>query len=409
MKKLLTLALMAAAATTAFSQEALVKEAKKLLGKGEFAQARTTLVPALTSAETEDKAEAWNLKSDIDYQEFVKISEAASKGEAADSMQLFRCAIDAWKAALECDKYDQQPDAKGKVKIKYRQELQNRFKTHGVALVQAGQYLYNKKQNAAALEAWKSYVDMGKTSVFEGVKDFPVDPFYNDIVYYTAFLAYQEKNYSDAIKYATILSQVPEQAEQAGEILLFAKKDNCKTHEDTLAFINELKELHKAHPDVQRYYNMLQEHYTRSGDMAALLAWANEEVALNAQNKTAWFLKGYALMQQEKWDDAVEAFKKCNEIDPEYTEGYFNTGVCLNSKARELQDKLADKNTGTISKVNFEKVKAVLAESKGFLEKARELDPNREKCNWAYPLWQVYYALGDTANADAMEKLNNQR
>ena len=264
---------MAAAATTAFSQEALVKEAKKLLGKGEFAQARTTLTPALTSAETEDKAEAWNLKSDIDYQEFSKIGEAAMKGESADSMQLYRCAIDAWKAALECDKYDQQPDAKGKVKIKFRQNLQTRFKFHGVALVQAGQFLYNKHQNSDALDAWKAYVDMRNSSIFTDVKDFPVDPFYNDIVYYTAFLAYQEKNYEDAIKYATILAQVPEQAEQANEILLFAKKDNCKTHEDTIAFINELKELHKAHPEVQRYYNMLQEHYTRSNDMPALMTW----------------------------------------------------------------------------------------------------------------------------------------
>lgn len=406
------LALMAAAATTAFSQDALVKEAKKLLGKGEFAQARTTLAPALTSAETLDKAEAWNVKCDVDFQEFTKLAEAAIKAqvthEGVDSMQMYRCAIDAWKAALECDKYDQMPDAKGKVKAKYRKPLQERFKTHGVALVQAGQYLYNKKQNADALNAWKAYVDMGSSSIFKGVADFPKDPFYNDIVYYTAFLAYQEKNYEDAIKYATILSQVPEQAEQAAEILLFAKKDNCKTHADTLAFINELKELHKAHPEVQRYYNMLQDHYTRTNDMEALKAWAEEEIALNPTNKVPWFLKGYALMQQEKWDDAVEAFKKCNEIDPEYTEGYFNTGVCLNSKARALQDQLADKNTGTISKANFEKVKAVLAESKGFLEKAKELDPNREKCNWAYPLWQVYYALGETAKADEMEKLNNQ-
>ena len=58
---------------------------------------------------------------------------------------------------------------------------------------------------------------------------------------------------------------------------------------------------------------------------------------------------------------------------------------------------------------NFEKVKAILRESKGYLEKAQELDPNCEKCNWVYPLWQVYYALGDTAKADEMERrLNNK-
>jgi len=35
------------------------------------------------------------------------------------------------------------------------------------------------------------------------------------------------------------------------------------------------------------------------------------------------------------------------------------------------------------------------------------LDPDREKVNWAYPLYQIYYSLGDKAKSDEMEALVN--
>ena len=47
-------------------------------------------------------------------------------------------------------------------------------------------------------------------------------------------------------------------------------------------------------------------------------------------------------------------------------------------------------------------------ESEGFLEKARALDPNREKANWSYPLYAVYYSLYGAADSRTkeMEALN---
>ena len=50
----------------------------------------------------------------------------------------------------------------------------------------------------------------------------------------------------------------------------------------------------------------------------------------------------------------------------------------------------------------------MLNESKGYLEKLKEMDPNQEKTNWAYPLYQIYYALGDEAKANEMQQLLNK-
>jgi hypothetical protein len=102
----------------------------------------------------------------------------------------------------------------------------------------------------------------------------------------------------------------------------------------------------------------------------------------------------------------VVSYQKAIDMDPSFVQCVFNAGVCLNSKAIDLKDQLADKNTGKLTKANADKVKAVLAQAKEYLERAKQLDPDREKVNWAYPLYQIYYSLGDQANAAEMEKLD---
>ena len=94
-----------------------------------------------------------------------------------------------------------------------------------------------------------------------------------------------------------------------------------------------------------------------------------------------------------KCRQAVEAYKKSIEIDPEFVQCVFNAGVCLNSKAIAMNDQLADKKTGGLTKENAEKVKVVLREAQGFLERAKELDGDQLKVKWAYPLYRIYYSL----------------
>jgi tetratricopeptide (TPR) repeat protein len=410
---MMMMALMAAAATTAFAQDALVKEAKKLMGKGEFDQAAQTLAPALTSSETLDKKGAWNLQSEIMHGKFSAIQTKQIESNVSknpyDTLGLHTAAIATWEAVLKCDELDQQPDEKGKVKLKYRAAAQTKYKTFGIALVQAGQYFYqDKKDNENAIKAWKYYLDMKNTPIFAEVKDFPKDPFYYDIAYYASILAYQMHNYPDAEKFATLTAEDPSKAGEAMEIMLFSKKESMKTQEDSVAYVKMLKDLHKEDPSEARYFNLLMDYYSHANNVSAMKAWADEEVALDPQNKMAWAVKGEVQMNQSEWDAAVESYKKAIEIDPEFVQCVFNAGVCLNSKAIGLKDQLADKNTGGLKKEDADKVKAILADALTFLERARELDPDSEKVKWAYPLYQIYYALENKEKADEMEKLLNQ-
>lgn len=410
MKKTLMMAVMAAMATSALAQDNLVKQAQKECTKGELEQALKTLTPAISSSETLDKAAAWNLMNEIQYQLFLKgqTTETENKLKQTntpfDTLGMHKAVVAALEAAMKCDGFDRQPNEKGKVKIRFRKANQERYKVVRPNTINAGMFAYNHKDMAGAIKAWKLYIDSATDPLFEGV-DMSNDQYRSEIAYYVGLAAYQTKDYATATKYAKLAAQDPKKEKDANEILLFAQKDGCKTKEDSLAYLQTIKDLHAKDPGENRYFNLLMDYYSKPGRQKEMLEWCNEEITTNPNNKMVWALKGESEMNQSKWDDAIASYKKAAEIDPSFVQVIFNTGVCLNSKAIEMKDKLADKKTGNLTTANFNKIKAILTESLTYLEKVKELDPSREKVNWAYPLYQIYYSLGDKAKSAEMEKL----
>lgn len=414
MKKFMMMAAFAAAATLAYSQANLVKQATKEMNAGELKQALETIKPALDYGTASEKAAAWNAYAEIQYQVFLAAQTVDAENKvkqtsvAYDTLGMNLGIMEALNAAIVCDEYDNTPDEKGKVKSKFRAANQPKYQAVRPNVINAGMYFYNHGDKVTAVKAWKLYIDSQEAPLFTGL-DMSQDQYKIEVAYFTGLAAYQIKDYETAKTYAAIAATDPGKAKDALDIVIFSMKDASKTKEDTLAYVAKLKELHQQYPDEERYYNLLSDYYSAPGRLQEMLAWCDEEIALNPANKMSYAYKGQALMNDEKWDAAVEAYKKAVEIDPYFTQVVFNIGICLNSKAIELKDQLADKNTGMLTNANADKVKEILAEAKIYLEKSRELDPSRTKVNWAYPLYQIYYALGDDAGATEMENLLNNK
>lgn len=410
MKKLLIMAAAVVASASSFAQDDLVKDAQKLCDKGEFDEAVKVITPALTSDATTDKAAAWNTLNNIYFQKFSAIQQVKAESEIKknnapyDTLGLNRSIILAMEAAMKCDEFDRQPNAKGKVKIRFRKANQDRYQMGRLNLIQSGLSEYNQKNFDNAQKAWMMYIDSAEDPMFTGV-DLTKDEYRAEIAYFAGLVSYQKKDYANAVKYAKIAAQDSAKAADANEILLFSQKENCKTKEDSLAYVGTLKELHKQKPDEDKYFNLLMEYYSATGRQAERTKWLEEEITAAPNNKMAWALKGESEMNSQKWNEAVASYKKALEIDPNFIQVIFNVGVCLNSQAIELKDKLADKKTGGLTTENLNKVKAVLNQALTYMEKARELDPTREKVNWAYPLYQIYYSLGNKEKSAEMEKL----
>ena len=410
MKKMMMMTLMAAATMTVSAQKEVIKNAEGLLKKGSVDEAIQAIQPALTAGTDAEKAAAWNLLSSAHYKKFSdiqtqKIEEQVKQtGATIDESAMNSAIVAAFEAALKCDEFDIMPDEKGKVKPKFRAVNQKTYQNGRLQCINAGQYEYNQKNYGGAFKAFALYVDTGDAPLFTGI-DMTKDDYKYEVAYFASLSAYQNKDYPNVIKYAQIAAQDTAKAKDATEILVYSKRETMKTKQDTLEYIDMLKEASVKFPADTRYSAWIGDYYLQSNNAEELSKWADAEIAKNPQNKFAYTYKGEALRLSNKFDEAVECYKKAFEIDPTYVAAAYQAGVSLNSKAIAMKDELADKKTGMLTNENADKVRAILNDSKGFLEKVREADPNREQVNWAYALYQVYYSLGDTEKASELEKI----
>ena len=413
MKKIMMMAIMAVATTSVFAQSEAVKNAKKLLDKGDVEEAIKAVQPALNDGSAEDKAAAWNLLSAAQYKKFSDIqgvkleNQLKQTNNPVDEAAMHNAVVAALEAALKCDEFDNQPNDKGKVKPKYRADNQKIYQSGRLQCINAGQYLYNEKDYAGAFKAFALYVDSGESPLVTGL-DLSQDQYKSEVAYFASLAAYQGKDYENVIKYAKIAAEDETKAKDATEILVFSKKETMKTKQDTLEYIDMLKDASAKFPADTRYSAWIGDYYLQSGSNEDLLKWAEAEIAKNPEDKFGYTYKGEALRLSGKFDEAVECYKKAFELDPTYIAAAYQAGVSLNSKAIDLKDKLADKKTGKLTVENANKIKAILTEAKGYLEKVRELDPNHEQVNWVYALYQMYYSLGDNEKAAELEKMLGQ-
>ena len=115
-------ALMLAASSVAFAQDAV----KEVLKAKNYADAQALVKANLSSMSDADKAKAYNKLVDLSFEKINKeqsvitanqMAEQFKQGkvEAYDTLGFYNALADALTNAIECDKYDQMPNEKGKV------------------------------------------------------------------------------------------------------------------------------------------------------------------------------------------------------------------------------------------------------------------------------------------------------
>ena len=146
MRKVMMFALMLAASSVAFAQDAV----KEVLKAKNYADAHALVKANLSGMSNADKAKAYNKLVDLSFEKINKeqsvitanqMAEQFKQGkvEAYDTLGFYNALADALTNAIECEKYDQMPNEKGKVKPKFHSSNQNRLYNLRVYLVNAGQ------------------------------------------------------------------------------------------------------------------------------------------------------------------------------------------------------------------------------------------------------------------------------
>jgi tetratricopeptide (TPR) repeat protein len=402
MKKLMIAAMMLVGTSTAFAGDS--DALKAILKTKTYAEAESLVKSSLSQlASNAEKAKAYNQLVKLAIESFDKENGISVQNEAFkqmgkeveqyDTLNLYNSAYNALMNAIECDKYDNMPDAKGKIKPKFHDELLQKIPNARIQLVNGGQWAASKSNDEGVLKYWGTFLDTEDCDLLKSIDKSNESGYLGQVAYFTALYANQNKQIDRALKYLEIAMNDPEQAKEAQNMKFTIGQQNLKTQADTLKFIDELKAFYANNSDSEAAFGTLCNLYSQMNKKDEVMKLVNDKISRDPNNGTAWALKGQSEMNEQKYEEAIESFKKSVEIDGTNAVVLTYLGFCMNSKAAGIEG-------------NIPAQKALYKESMTYLERAKELDPNRDKANWAYPLYQCYY-INYSANDPRTKELEN--
>ncbi len=401
MKKFVIAAMMVLGATSAFAGDS---DALKAIKKAKtYAEAETLVKQSLGSlASDAEKAAAYNCLVDLamkefsDQQSIQQMNQLTKKDDPVDVDAMNNGAYNALMAALECYKYDQLPNEKGKVKPKYTSN-QDRVWSARIQLVNAGQDAAQKSQDANVLKYWGAFLDTENAPIFdskvkekEGEKDY-----IGQVALFTAKYAYQAKDIARCEKYCDIAMKSEKEAKDALNLKLYVMKDGLKTKADSLAYVDKLKEQLAKDADNEVIIESLSSMYSSLKMESEQVALLDGVLAKDPNNYMALANKGLYYMQKNDADNAIKCLEGAHKSKPEIVAVLYYLGLCYNSKAANMQDTKAAKN--------------VFKQAVDALDKCMDLDPGKAQINWGYVRYQAYYNYygpdaAETKQAEAESK-----
>jgi hypothetical protein len=412
MKKLMMMAMMLVASATAFAGDS--DALKAILKAKDFKEAQSLISSSLAQlTDASEKAKAYNKLVDLAYEKYKKEDDVKTtnmvmhKEDPVDTDGMLEAGKVALQAAMECDKYDQQPNEKGKVAIKFRQKNQDRTKVIRLSLLQAGIDLANNEKNKEAFDNFDIYLQSAKSAFFEGVDGVSKnDPNLGVAAFYGGRAAYNLEKFDKAIEYFKI--GVADTAKQIHDLsfdfLLYTMRNSQKTAADSAKFLTDMADLYKEYPDAEQIYSSLSDAYIAKGMNAEVIKLADERMAKYPDSSLPHVYKAFLLMQDKKYDDAIAEFAKVKEDkSPVYLNSIFNSAVCKYNKASEFNEANSDIRTGRLKPADHDKFMNMLKDAQGDFEKAKELDPDQQTVKWQYLLHNVYTLTGQEDKAKALE------
>ena len=385
MKKFMMMAVMLVASATAFAGDS--DALKEILKAKIYADAEALVKSNIDQlASPEEKAKAYNKLVDLAMDQFTAQSTIQTENQVAAQMGkdpkpvdialMTQMAYNALVAAAECDKYDQMPNAKGKVAPKFAaKNAQRLWIGPRNQLVNAGQDALSARDNATARKYWQLFAESNQFPFFKDCDREGQKPYFGQVARFAAVFAYQDKDMQKALELADIAMQDPEEKDNALNLKLEILGNELTTKEDSLNYLNKLKEIyveHKTDGVMEKLYNTL----SALGQEAEADKVLDDALAVNPDNVVALADKGLGLINKDA-AAAAKYLKRAAELKDDNALIQTYAGTALSVQAQNTEDPAAKK--------------AIYEEAIKFYDKAKELDPDMLQAKWGYNRYNAYY------------------
>lgn len=324
-----------------------------------------------------------------------------AEGAAFDEALMYSYVYELCGDLENCEKYDNMPDAKGRVKPKYSDFVKIAFGQEYGQFYNAGAYYYGNEDYKKAYDLFKMFIDANDRLVNEGliVKDtinVPVAAFN------MALCGMQLEDYDMVLTHVDLALTNPHTAENAYRFKTAAYVEKG----DSATWLEMCKAGITKFPSDLYYSQSLIHYYDSRNQNEELSNLADELMASDPSNPLFVYLKGYIAHQKEDIDTAIEWYEKTLEVDPYYENALSNLGRCYLVKAQEYS--AAQSSTKVTDKKKIAEDKKVLDgyynKALPLLEKLRQIAPDKHEL-WLVNIINCYYNLKMTDKLKEVEEI----
>ncbi len=383
------MAMMLVATATAFAGDSdALKAVMKSKSYAEAAQLLKTNLDQM--ADAAEKAKAYNHLVDLAMSKVSNETGTIAENQAAlqlgtgkqkayDTLALADGICEAIEAAIECDKYDQQPNAKGKVAPKFAEKNAQRIWQVRSHLVNIGQEAAKNSKGALVLKYWGAFSESGVAPFFAAQDHNPEKDYAGQVAFFAGRYAFDAKDMERAMKLLDIAMLDETQKTDALNFKLYAMRSNLKNREDSLNCINQFKELYAQEPTNEVVLDGLYTMYDGMKMKEEQKALLDNHLAKYPDSFTATAEKGMMAISENNAEEGANWLRKACALKPDNAVVQTYLGTCLNVIAGNTDDAA--------------KRKGVFEEAIQAFDKAKELDPDKAQANWGYNRYQAYYGL----------------
>ena len=390
MKKVMFMAMMMVASATSFAGDS--DGLKAIMKAKTYDEANQLLQQNVGSlADAAEKAKAYNHVLEIvmkkvdaetkiitENQLAVQMGGGADKQKPYDTLGLANAICQSRELASECNKYDQQPNAKGKVAPKFAEKNALRVWSNRVHLVNIGQEEAKKGNDANVLKYWGTFVDSRNEPLFAAMDKNPESAYVGQVALFAGRYAFQAKDMERANRYFDEAMKDPEQKKEALGFKIYAMKSSLKTRQDSIDFANNMKPILEENPDNDAVIDALYSVYDGLKMKAEQKSLLEGILAKNPNNFVALADLGIMHIGENDYAAAIPFLRKAIAVKDDNASVlyYLATSLCIMAQ---------DDKTTAADKKNYYK------EAVELYDKCKQVDPDMMQIKWGYNRFNAYY------------------
>lgn len=349
MRRILFLTMIAVfSAGTVFAQKTAVKDAKRALGRDDLKEASTLIKQASTHAETAGDAETWKIMGDIGNKAFDLERTKAMLGKESNDKAMYDGLLESYNPYLKADSLGELPDAKGKVKNRFRKDIAGILRANHPFYINGGVFYNDQKDYRRATDFFQIYWDIPSLPMYQDQKGlFVLDSTYQTIKYYAIITAIQSEDHKRALAMLQRAAKEPfieNSAYKESDIFELMASEYINLG-DSAKFLEILYEGAEKFPSSKYFIPNLVNVFIRKGETGKAIEYLEQALQNDPSNACDLnSVKGALLAEQGEFEAAEKEYNKALVQDPNCERALEAIAVNYILQAQNLKEKTAMMN-----------------------------------------------------------------